>query len=43
MKEKCIAEATERLLAPPSYFSLNVTMNKEGYKDIDTVLKRETR
>ncbi|MGK0385958.1 MAG: hydroxyacylglutathione hydrolase [Patiriisocius sp.] len=42
-KEEFIAEVTEGLLAPPPYFPLNVKMNKEGYEDIDTVLKRGTQ
>ncbi len=39
-KEEFIKEVTDGLLPPPSYFPLNVKMNKEGYEDIDTVLKR---
>ncbi|NDV42429.1 MBL fold metallo-hydrolase [Flagellimonas sediminis] len=41
-KDEFIAEVTEGLLPPPQYFPLNVKMNKEGYEDIDTVLKRGT-
>jgi len=39
-KEEFVAEVTHGLLPPPKYFPLNVKMNKEGYEDIDTVLKR---
>ncbi|MEC8830752.1 MAG: MBL fold metallo-hydrolase [Bacteroidota bacterium] len=41
-REEFIDEVTEGLLPPPQYFPLNVKMNKEGYEDIDTVLKRGT-
>lgn len=39
-KDEFIKEVTDGLLPPPHYFPLNVKMNKEGYDDIDTVLKR---
>ncbi|GAA0743787.1 MBL fold metallo-hydrolase [Gaetbulibacter jejuensis] len=42
-KEEFIAEVTDGLLPPPQYFPLNVKMNKEGYDDIDEVLKRGTK
>lgn len=42
-KEEFIAEVTEGLLPPPSYFPLNVKMNKAGYEDIDQVLSRGTQ
>ncbi len=42
-KEEFIQEVTDGLLPPPSYFPLNVKMNKEGYDDIDEVLERGTR
>jgi rhodanese-related sulfurtransferase len=42
-KEEFIAEVTEGLLPPPKYFPLNVKMNKEGYEDIEEVLKRGTK
>ncbi|WP_417608065.1 MBL fold metallo-hydrolase [Owenweeksia hongkongensis] len=35
-----VEEVTDGLLPPPSYFPLNVKMNKEGYTSIDNVLKR---
>lgn len=42
-KKEFIDEVTEGLLPPPQYFPLNVKMNKEGYDDFDTVLKRSTQ
>ena len=39
-REEFINEVTDGLLPPPKYFPLNVKMNKEGYEDIDDVLKR---
>ena len=42
-KEEFIKEVTDGLLPPPSYFPLNVKMNKSGYEDIDQVLARGTR
>jgi len=42
-KQEFIAEVTDGLLPPPQYFPLNVKMNKEGYRDIDDVLKRGTQ
>lgn len=42
-KEEFIAEVLDGLLPPPQYFPLNVKMNKEGYDDIDEVLKRGTK
>tara|TARA_R110002051_G_scaffold169498_2_gene240052 strand:- start:432 stop:1841 length:1410 start_codon:yes stop_codon:yes gene_type:complete len=39
-KDEFIAEVIDGLLPPPQYFPLNVKMNKEGYEDIDEVLKR---
>jgi glyoxylase-like metal-dependent hydrolase (beta-lactamase superfamily II)/rhodanese-related sulfurtransferase len=41
-KEEFIDEVTEGLLPPPQYFPLNVKLNKEGYEDIEQVLKRGT-
>jgi len=37
-KEEFIEEVTADLLPPPAYFPLNVKMNKEGYKNIDSVI-----
>ena len=42
-KEEFIKEVTDGLLPPPQYFPLNAKMNKEGYEDIDTVIKTGTR
>ena len=42
-RDEFIAEVTEGLQAPPKYFPLNVQMNREGYEDIDEVLKRGSR
>ncbi|MDC8005040.1 MBL fold metallo-hydrolase [Aureisphaera galaxeae] len=42
-KEEFVKEVTDGLLPPPSYFPLNVKMNKEGYDHIDTILERGTR
>lgn len=39
-KEAFIREVTTGLVAPPSYFPLNVMMNIHGYDSIDTVLER---
>ncbi|NQY27928.1 MAG: MBL fold metallo-hydrolase [Flavobacteriaceae bacterium] len=39
-KEEFIAEVTDGLLPPPAYFPQNVKMNKEGYDDLDIVIKR---
>ncbi len=42
-KEEFVNEVTDGLLPPPAYFPLNVKFNKEGYDDIDQVLKRGSR
>jgi len=42
-RDEFIKEVTDGLLPPPQYFPLNVKMNKEGYEDIDIVLKRGTQ
>ena len=42
-KAEFVKEVTDGLLPPPSYFPLNVKMNKEGYEDIDEVLARGTK
>ncbi|KAA3622071.1 MAG: rhodanese-like domain-containing protein, partial [Flavobacterium sp.] len=41
-REEFIKEVTDGLLPPPQYFPLNVKMNKEGYEDIDEIIKRGT-
>jgi glyoxylase-like metal-dependent hydrolase (beta-lactamase superfamily II)/rhodanese-related sulfurtransferase len=37
-KEEFVKAVTDGLLPPPSYFGLNVAMNKTGYQSFDTVL-----
>lgn len=39
-REEFIREVTQGLVAPPSYFPLNVMMNIQGYESIDKVLER---
>ena len=39
-REEFIKEVTEGLTTPPSYFPLNVMLNKQGYESIDEVMKR---
>lgn len=39
-KEEFITEVTTGLVAPPSYFPLNVMLNIQGYESIDKVLER---
>jgi glyoxylase-like metal-dependent hydrolase (beta-lactamase superfamily II)/rhodanese-related sulfurtransferase len=39
-KEAFIKAVTDGLLPPPSYFPLNVVMNKKGYESIDAVMER---
>ena len=39
-KEEFIAEVTDGLQPPPSYFAKNAKLNKTGYESIDTVMKR---
>ena len=39
-KEEFVKEVTTGLGLPPTYFPLNVMMNKEGYESIDQVLER---
>jgi rhodanese-related sulfurtransferase len=42
-KEEFVKAVTTGLLPPPSYFPLNVFMNKMGYESIDTVMQRGNR
>lgn len=42
-KQEFIDEVTDGLMPPPSYFPLNVKMNKEGYDDINDVVSRGTQ
>jgi hydroxyacylglutathione hydrolase len=39
-KEEFVKEVTDGLLPPPSYFPLNVKMNKEGYDNIMDVITK---
>jgi len=41
-KEEFVREVTDGLTPPPSYFPLNVMLNKQGYESIDDVIKRGT-
>ena len=42
-KQEFILEVTNGLLPPPSYFPKNVLMNKEGYDNIEEVIKKGTK
>lgn len=42
-KEQFVKEVTEGLATPPSYFPLNVLMNKKGYASFDSVLNQGMR
>lgn len=42
-KEEFIKEVTDGLLPPPAYFPLNVKLNKEGYQNIDEVIKNSAK
>lgn len=39
-KEEFVKEVTEGLLPPPAYFPMNVKMNREGYANIEQVLRQ---
>lgn len=39
-RDEFIKEVTEGLAAPPAYFPLNVMLNKQGYENIEAVMKR---
>ncbi|MDC1470006.1 MBL fold metallo-hydrolase [Flavobacteriaceae bacterium] len=39
-KKEFISDVTKGLLPPPEYFPANVKLNREGYDDFETVLKR---
>ena len=39
-KEEFITELTHDLQEPPSYFPSNVQLNKEGYDDLSSILKK---
>lgn len=38
-KEEFITEVTDGLLPPPAYFPMNVRLNKEGYENVDDIIK----
>jgi len=38
-KEEFIAEVTDGLLPPPAYFPMNVKLNKEGYSNVEDIIK----
>lgn len=38
-KDEFVKAVLDGLLPPPGYFGMNVAMNKDGYKNFDTVLK----
>ena len=38
-KDEFIAEVTDGLLPPPAYFPMNVKMNKEGYGNVEDIIK----
>ncbi|WP_435414438.1 MBL fold metallo-hydrolase [Polaribacter aestuariivivens] len=42
-KEEFIKEVTDGLLPPPAYFPLNVKLNKEGYENVDDVIKNSEK
>ncbi len=42
-KEEFITEVTDGLAPPPTYFPLNVQMNKNGYDNIEEVIKKGTK
>lgn len=42
-REEFVKEVTDGLGAPPAYFPMNVAMNKEGYANLDEVIKDGSR
>jgi len=38
-KAEFVAEVTDGLLPPPAYFPKNVQLNKEGYQDVEVIIK----
>jgi rhodanese-related sulfurtransferase len=38
-KEEFVQEVTDGLLPPPAYFPMNVKMNKEGYQNVEIIIK----
>ncbi len=41
-KAEFIAEVTDGLLPPPAYFPMNVKLNKEGYENVEDIVKEAT-
>ena len=39
-KKEFVNEVTKGLSSPPKYFPSNVELNKEGYEDVSTIIKR---
>ena len=39
-KESFVREVLDGLTAPPKYFGMNVALNKGGYEDFDSILKK---
>jgi glyoxylase-like metal-dependent hydrolase (beta-lactamase superfamily II)/rhodanese-related sulfurtransferase len=42
-KDEFVKEVTDGLLPPPAYFPLNVKLNREGYQNIDDVIKNSAK
>jgi hydroxyacylglutathione hydrolase len=42
-REEFITEVTDGLAPPPVYFPMNVAMNKDGYENLDEVIKQGSR
>jgi glyoxylase-like metal-dependent hydrolase (beta-lactamase superfamily II)/rhodanese-related sulfurtransferase len=38
-KEEFVEEVTDGLLPPPAYFPMNVKLNKEGYQNVENIIK----
>jgi hydroxyacylglutathione hydrolase len=38
-REEFIKEVTDGLLPPPAYFPMNVKLNKEGYENVENIIK----
>ena len=42
-REEFIAEVTDGLAPPPAYFPMNVAMNKDGYSNLEDVIKQGSK
>lgn len=42
-KDEFVKEVTDGLLPPPAYFPLNVKLNREGYENIDDIIKNSAK